>query len=154
MLAQTFLAAAASRIALLSYPLSPSKVAPSGMASISASASQASWTCPPVSLRLTGRPSASTRAWSLLVRPPRERPMPRSQPPPFYPSHRSGGRACRWNQSSPVRHYIRQKPLPAAGPKPRLCASGRTDCSRSLVAHSAPGFPPTSRRTGSATGSH
>lgn len=33
--------------------------------------------------RLRGRPSASTRAWILLVSPPRERPMPPSSPSPF-----------------------------------------------------------------------
>lgn len=83
MLAQAFLRATASRMALLSYPLSASSVAPSGMASNRASASWLSWTCPPVSRRATGRPSASTRAWILLVRPPRERPMPRSPAPHF-----------------------------------------------------------------------
>ena len=65
----------------------------------------------------------------------RERPMARS--PPFCPSHHSGGHACRWTRSSPVRHYIRQKPLPAAGPTPRLYVSGQTDCSRLPNVHNA-----------------
>jgi hypothetical protein len=33
-----------------------------------------SWHCPPVSNNRSGLPSASTRAWILVVRPPRERP--------------------------------------------------------------------------------
>ena len=40
------------------------------------------------------RPSASTRAWILVVRPPRERPMPPSLPP-FFPSRHAGGREHR-----------------------------------------------------------
>src|SRR5690554_6014645 len=36
-----------------------------------------SWAWPGVSLRATGRPLASTRAWILVVNPPRERPMHR-----------------------------------------------------------------------------
>ena len=32
--------------------------------------------CPAVGISLTGSPSASTAAWSFVVRPPRERPIP------------------------------------------------------------------------------
>src|SRR5260370_40726299 len=34
-----------------------------------------SWTCPGVSIRLTGLPEASTSAWTLVVNPPRDLPM-------------------------------------------------------------------------------
>ena len=37
--------------------------------------------CPAVSLSWIGRPCASTRAWILVVSPPRERPTQRSRPP-------------------------------------------------------------------------
>ena len=38
-------------------------------------------TCPPVSRKAMGRQSRSVSAWILVVRPPRERPMPVFAPP-------------------------------------------------------------------------
>src|SRR5438105_227906 len=95
------------------------------MASSKASASWLSWTWPPVSLRATGRPSASTRAWILLVSPPRERPMPRSPDPPFYPSHHAGGHERRG-----VDHHD-------------LAFEGGGNCGKQPVPN--PGFSPTDK---------
>ena len=58
------------------------------------------WACgqspqrPGVISNRTGRPSASTTAWILVVRPPRERPIARASSPPFARSRRHG--PCRW----------------------------------------------------------
>lgn len=54
---------------------------------------------PAVRLSWIGRPCASTRAWILVARPPRERPRQRSRPP-FLRSHPVGGPARPWCRSS------------------------------------------------------
>jgi len=70
----------------------------------------------------------------------RERPMPRSSDPPYCPSHRAGARGHRLNRSSRSRLRRWRKPQPAVDPTPRLCASGRTGCSRSSRDRSARGM--------------
>lgn len=50
--------------------------------------------------------------------------------PPFFPSHRTGGRGRRWNRPSRSRLRRRRIPQPEAGPTLRLCASGPTGRSR------------------------
>src|ERR1700704_1367915 len=43
-----------------------------------------SWSCPGVSIRLQGLPKASTSAWTLVVNPPRDRPIACA---PFFFAH-------------------------------------------------------------------
>ncbi len=70
--------------------------------------------------------------------------------PPFCSSHRVGGRGRGWSGTSRSRRRRRRKPQQAAGPTPRLCASGRTGCSRSSRDRIARVSPPTASQSGNA----
>src|SRR5713226_1825990 len=84
-----------------SYALSPSKA--SGLAPSSKDSAQVrSWACPGVSISATGLPKASTRAWILVVSPPRDRPIACS-PSFFAPRRYVGARGQWWHRSSCIR---------------------------------------------------
>ena len=88
-----------------SKALSPS-TAPGSTDSSSGSAQVRSCACPGVSITSTGLPSASTRAWILVVSPPRERPIACS--PFFFVRRRCAGERARWwRRSSCIRYHGR-----------------------------------------------
>ena len=103
---------------------SANRMFPSRTVSNISSALRPSWAWPSVSFRAMGRPMASTRAWILVVKPPRERPMQRDRMSFFYRSRHVDERGWRMSRSSGCRHH---KPLirpPKDDPTHPLCATG------------------------------
>jgi hypothetical protein len=80
---------------------------------------------PGPSSKRTGRPSASTTAWSLVPKPPRERPRAWACAPPFFAVPRRPGhwRGSQWRRSSAIQSRARLR-LPRK--------SGRTRPARSI----------------------
>ena len=87
-------------------PKALAKTAPGSTNSGGGSAQVRSCACPGVSITSTGLPSASTRAWILVVSPPRERPIACS--PFFFVRRRCAGERARWwRRSSCIRYHGR-----------------------------------------------
>ena len=87
-------------------PLSPRPPPLDRQIPAAGSAPVRSCACPGVSITSTGLPSASTRAWILVVSPPRERPIACS--PFFFVRRRCAGERARWwRRSSCIRYHGR-----------------------------------------------
>ena len=80
--------------------LSASRIVPASTVSNMSAAERPSWAWPSVSLRRIGRPMASTSAWILVVKPPRERPMQRDRVVFFGHWRRAGARGSKSCRSS------------------------------------------------------
>ena len=77
-----------------------------------------------LSWRAIGSPSASTSAWILVVRPPRERPMQRDRPSFFGRLRHADGHGSKTSQSFGCRRHKPLKRHPEAGPRHPPDASG------------------------------
>lgn len=75
MTASVAVAASRLRRVFASYPLSARRRPGAGHLSSNAGASEMSAWFPGLSVKATGRPQLSVRAWILVVGPPRDRPM-------------------------------------------------------------------------------
>ena len=116
----------ASRRPSLSQARSASRVWPGPIVAYISAADRPSCAWPAVSFSRIGRPGASTRAWILVVRPPRARPMQSDRPAFFDPWRRADAPGSRSYRSSGCHPRKPLTPLAECAPDAPPAAGGRS----------------------------